>query len=46
MINGFKITRTDDGKWVLHFDNETGTTIYDSFDEALRAVLEKMEDYI
>lgn len=43
-MHGFKLTTTESGKVVVHFDNETGVETYDSLIDAMDAIADRVNE--
>lgn len=43
-MHGFKLTTTETGKVVVHFDNETGLKTYDSLADAMDAIADRINE--
>lgn len=41
---GFKLTTTETGKVVVHFDNETGVKTFDSLADAMDAIADRVNE--
>lgn len=43
---GFRITKYENGKFVLHIDDEAGLTIHDTLEDAIQRVIDIYPEFV